>query len=354
MTKMAKELNRASRVGIIFILIFCSYSSDAIAGESQWLAVGDLHNWFYSAGSEVEIGRRTLVADQQDGLRWPAQFSEQDCQAAKGLWIGVDSYEDPVANRNYSPKVVAVGPRNPVDEQSVWLVQKFMLVGRFHHPNVNVDGVEASKLGFMERVDSIAPNLPADRMIYNVINTQLGISLTRKIYAFSTQGHDDYHIHDYVLKNTGIYDSDGNTHNQTLNGVYLYLQYRYAVSRESRFSGKGVPQSANWGRNTMNHVIYTHPTTSAPFRAQYSWHGLHSGWLGDGDNIGGPAYLGDGHLGASQYVGLITLHADISPNNPADNLNQPSTTSWIGSNDQFSYNNDAFNQATMAGQYQNM
>ncbi|MFC2088936.1 fibronectin [Calditrichota bacterium] len=355
MTKEIKWCGTLPIVRIFFLFILCVYSNGLFAGESQWLAVGDLHNWFSSVGSEVELGRRGLIPDQQDGLRWPAQYREQDCQAAKGFWIGAASYDDPLAGRIFSPKVIAVGPRDPVDEQSVWLVQKFQMVGRFNHPNVSVDGVDASKLGFMERVDSIAPNLPADRMIYNVINTQLGITVIRKIYAFSQQDHDDYHIHDYVFKNTGIYDNDGNAHNQTLDGVYFYFQYRWAAAREAcSYGGNWLPQSATWGRNTMNQVIYTHPTTGDPFRAQYSWQGLHSGWLGDGDNIGGPNYLDDGRLGASQYMGLLTLHADTSPNNPADDINQPSTTGEIGSDATETYNNDAFNQPKMNSQYQVM
>ncbi len=355
MTRTVNLQRISSLLMIVVLLIITINSKNAFAGESQWLAVGDLHNWYNSVGSEVELGRRGLIPDQQDGLRWPAQYKDQDCQAAKGFWIGVANYDDPIGNRIYSPKVVAVGPRDPVDEQSVWLVQKFQMVGRFHHPNVIVDGVDASRLGFMERVDSIDANLPADRMIYNVVNTQVGITMTRKIYAFSQQDHDDYHIRDYVFKNTGIYDNDGNAHNQTLDGVYFYFQYRLAASKEGcSYGGNWLPQSSTWGRNTMNHVIYEHPETNDSFRAQYSWHGLHSGWIGDGDNIGGPNHLGDGRLGASQYMGLLTLHADISPINSADDINQPSTTGEIGSDAIETYNNDAFNQAKMASQYQIM
>ena len=76
------------------------------------------------------------------------------------------------------------------------------------------------------KVDEIDENLPADRLIYNVVNTSIGITMTRKIYAFSQQYNSNYFIYDYVFKNTGIVDKDGTVNEQTLEDVVFFFQYR--------------------------------------------------------------------------------------------------------------------------------
>ena len=48
-----------------FILIL--YFSVANAQEVKWMSIGDLHNWYSAAGSEIEVGRTGQVSDQQDG-----------------------------------------------------------------------------------------------------------------------------------------------------------------------------------------------------------------------------------------------------------------------------------------------
>ena len=324
-------------------------------GETTWIAVGSLHNWYHSAGCEIEVGRTYEVADQQDGLRWPAQFKSQDCQAAKALWIGATNYQDPLSDRLYDFKVVHIGPR-VLDESNEFMPVEFKMIGKYGTPEVYVDGVSGSKLDFLENVDEIDPDLPAERLLYNVVNTSMGITMTRKIYGFSQKNHDNYMIYEYVFKNTGIVDINGTQVNQTLTGVYFHFQYRYAVSREGGPYGTNywLPQSIAWGHNTMDDVIYTNPSNSSdPFRALISWHGKHSKWAGPGDNIGGPAYLTDGHLGAVQHVGVVTLHADRSASDKSDDIAQPSTTKEVGSDDDVTYNNSQFNPSIMTKEYLN-
>ncbi len=322
-------------------------------GETQWIAVGSLHNWYHSAGCEIEVGRTFQVSDQQDGLRWPAQFQDQDCQAAKAFWIGTTNYQDPLADKFYDYKVVHIGPR-VLDESNEFMPVEFTMYGRYDTPDVFVDNTPASKLDFLERIDIVDPDLPAERLLYNVVNTGIGITMKRRIYAFSQQYNDNYVIYDYVFTNTGIVDVNGTRVNQTLTGVIFYFQYRYAISREGGPYGEGywLPQSSAWGHNTMNDVIYTHPNNSGdPFRALISWHGKHSKWTGPGDNIGGPAYLSDGRLGAVQHVGVITLHADRAPGDNSDDINQPIATKEIGSDSDVSYNNSQFNSGQMTKEY---
>ncbi len=355
---MRLKNNMIIRLLVLNILTFGLLSTQAIGAESKWIAVGNLHNWYSEEGCEIEVGRTGQIRDQQDGLRWPAQFSYQDVQAAKALWIGSTNFTDPVAGRTYDYKVVHVGPRGPVDIKKEIMIEAFKMYGKYDHPTVFVDGLPASTLQFMDFVDSVDADMAADRRILNQVNTAMGITLTRNIRGYSNQNHDNYHIYDYVFENTGKYDTDGNTINVTLTDVYFMFQYRYAASREGGPYGSGgywLPQNTAWGRNTVNEVIGENPA-DGEIRAQYSWHGKHSQSADGHDNYGAPYYGdgGDGHLSAQQFMGVVTLHADTSPTDPSDDLRQPSTTYYIGSDAQITYDNDQYNPAKMQARYAHM
>ncbi|KAA3609878.1 MAG: fibronectin [Calditrichaeota bacterium] len=332
---------------IFGFLVFYSLS---FADESKWIAIGDLKNWYSSSGMEREVGRRGLIPDQQDGLRWPALYSFQDVQAAKALWIGAIDYSDPLANgKTFSHKVVHNGPR-VLNEQSEFMPVEFKLIGKFNHPEVTVDGIPASNTVLDDLVDEIDASILADRMLLNVVNTGLGVTMTRKIHAFSQQDHDNYFIYDYVFKNTGIIDLDGTVVNQTLKGVMFFFQYRYAPTREiGPYGFDYAPQSTSWGHSTMNDVRGEDPNSGDPFRALYSWLGLHSNQ--SVNIIGGPNADGDGLLGAAQFVGNVVLHADTSPQNQANDPFQPTTTHYIGSDLGIQSGNDQFNSAQMTAEY---
>ncbi len=342
---------------ILTPLIFLGVISLGIiqGDETKWIAVGQLHDWFSNGGSEIEVGRRHLIPDQQDGLQWPAQFRYQDVKAAKALWIGAANYADPLSGQTYTAKVVHVGPR-VLNELSEFMPQDFRLVARYNHPLVYVDGLPASDMDYVDLVDEVDANLPSDRMLINTVNTSLGITMTRKIYAYSRPGFDNFYIYVYTFKNTGIYDLAGDTHSMTLDGVTFFWQERYAMTKEACAYGYyWMPQNATWGRNTMNEVIGENALFGAgysdAYRASYSWHGRHSGWTGPGDNIGAPYFSKDGHLGASQFAGIMTIHADASPNDHSDDPYQPTSTPYPDSDAPYNTGNDHFDAVKMADEY---
>ena len=344
------------KIRILILSLFSLFiiTGNNIAQTSKWLSVGSLHSWYSSSGSEIELGRTPgVISNQQDGLRWPALYNLQDCQAAKSLWIGSVNYDDLQAQKKFNYKVVHMGPRvqNILSE---FMPQEFKLIGKFNHPNVYVDGIPAGKLDYLDFVDEVDPDLVSDRMIINKVNTGMGISMTRKIYAYSQQNHDNYFIYDYVFKNTGIVNLEGALNEQTIFDMMVYFQYRYAPAREGGPYGfEWLPQNTSWGRSTMNDVVYEND--GKPFRAQFSWLGKHS-QFSEGSSIGGPniGRNGDGRLGAAQHVGTITLHADKSPNDNSDDIEQPSTTEYYDSDGPITYNNDQYNAALMAQEYNAM
>lgn len=340
----------------LFLLGLVPQAARAQGYETQWISIGSLQNWYANMGSEIEEGR---VKKQQDGLQWEAIYANQDMQAAKGLWIGAVNFRDPDGTV-YPHKVIGVGPR--YDGKNVFTPTLFELVSKMAPPSVTVDGVNTTgRLVDIKRVD---PTIPGDRMIVNEVTTALGLKMTRKIYAFSQQYHDNYIISDYRFTNTS---------NVRLDSVMFYFQYRLAVCATTRYV---IGNATGWGINTMLDVrgdgvkadaddavnvpgVYT----ASHMRLQYVWHGKYPSFT-QYDNIGGPiwapastANYGDpadtvGRLGAAQFVGIGTIHADRSASDSTDDLAQPSTTSYEGSDEAFaSADADMYNAARMTAKY---
>lgn len=344
----------------VFILVLLGVGQ-ARGEETKWIAVGDLHNWYSEAGCEIEVGRTGQVSDQQDGLRWPAFYPVQDNQAAKALWIGATNFYDPLADKTFDSKVVHVGPRF-IDIQNETMPLEFTMYGRYEHPNVFVDGDPATDLQYMDDVDVVDETLPADRVLVNVVQTSMGILMTRKIYAFTNKEHSNYHVFEYTFVNNGCYDPEcSEQYKQKLEGVYFFFQYRYSISREGAvYDGNWLPQSAAWGHNTMNDVIGENPNNpelndryyndGEIMRALFSWHGYHS--QAAFDNIGAPNVKGDGHLGAAQFVGVVTIHADKSATDKSDDIYQPSTSWYVGSDYPITdAGSDQYNATRMSTEY---
>jgi hypothetical protein len=333
-----------------FVLADTSFSQYAY----KWMSVGSLHNFYVEIGSEREEAIQT--SKQQNGLQWPAIYAEQDIQCAKALWIGCTNFSSPGDPQSpYNYKVVHVGPR--VTGAGEFFPQEFKMIGKFEAPQVFVDG-DLSYDKTVE-IDEVDPNLNADRMIVNTVNTQIGITMTRKIFQFGQEYHDNYIVTEYTFKNTGNADEDADIElpSTTLTGVYFYFHYRLAVCRNAAFA---VGNAAQWGINSMLDV----KTMADPekFRAQYMWHGKYPPFT-TYDNIGAPiwSYPGDGlrieksdtvgRLGAIQFAGVVTLHADVSAADKNDDLNQPSTTSYEGSDETNTSNNDSYNKVKMESEY---
>ncbi len=327
----------------------------ALPAENKWLSAGSFQNWYSSGGCEIEEG---YEPEQQYGSRWPGISENQDMQVAKGFWIGAKDFTD--ENEKVFPfKVVHVGPRVNGDHE--FIQKEFKLTSKFAQPNVFVNGQPSSI--YPNQIDEVDPNLPCDRMIYNLVNTQLGISVERKIYQFSQEFQDNYIINEYTFTNTGNtdYDDDIELHDNTVRGIYFYYLYRWAVNKYTRYE---IGNATGWGINTMldtrgDGFLPARPEEN--FRAQYAWHGYYIPFAKDAyDNIGGPIWNSAinispedtiGRLGAPQFIGVVTLHADKSSSDKSDDTFQPATTSWESSDDPLFSDNNSFNDQKMAGEY---
>lgn len=326
----------------------------------KWLSAGSYHNWYSAVGSEAES--QGFVGNQQDGARWPGIYQYTDTQAWKGLWIGATNVTD--AGVTYPFRVVHAGPR--VTGENEFFPVQFEMVSKYPPTDVIVDGFLSESLAPMAN-DRVDPSIPANRMIINRVNTLLGLTMERRILQFEQQYHDNYHIIEYTLTNTGNTDADAEIEkpDQTLTDVIFFLQWRWSVARESRYV---IGNATGWGINTMVDTWgdgdqENLPSPGEPVRAQYAWHGFFPNRDVSYNNIGGPilpeavptTYISAtdtlGRLAGYQFVGAATLHADTSPTDPTDDPSQPSTMTWIGSDDTFQSQNSAFNPTKMENEY---
>jgi hypothetical protein len=325
----------------------------------NWLSVGQLHNWYSEIGSEIEHG---FVSQQQFGLRWPGIKRFQDSQAAKGLWLGARNVRNPDGGANFPIRVVHVGPR--VSGAGEFFPVLFETVSRNEPSEVYVDGDLSEPLAD-SAVDRVDPNLPADRMIINRVNTLLGVTMERRILQFSQQWHGDYHVIEYTFTNTGKAGptDEVTLPNHTVEDFVVFLQWRWSVAHEARYV---IGNPTGWGMQTMidrrGDGLRDDPQ-SEDFRAQFAWHGNFPPFTGGFSNLGGPIMphtlpaaninAADtlGRLGASQFVGSMILHADRSATDPTDDWAQPFTRNHFDSDNPLMSQNSAFSEERMRREY---
>lgn len=355
---------------VILVLSFAVLSNGAT--RYKWITIGALQNFFYDTGSEYEV---VTIYQQQWGYTWDSFYRDQDMQAAKGMWIGAANFFDPVQNRTYDYKIVHNGQRAVTDiELREYMPQEIKMLARHDHPEIYVDANEGSDMmngadGKNDDIDLIDPSLTADRVIVNTVNTSMGITFTRKVYAVSQQNYDDILICEFEFENTGIYDVDGNVYEQDLEGVYFHWQWRDAISQEGCYSGSWTAAHRHWISNSVRDVSWGYsmmydvigedqdnPNTTSPYEDmtgldaqdnEGNWMRGYVAWMGKWadfgyDNIGSPNVVGtahnglpalnDGRLGSAQYKGMVVIHADTSPSDNTDDPSQPRSNAYLNSN----------------------
>ncbi|MFA6981268.1 MAG: hypothetical protein WC209_18220 [Ignavibacteriaceae bacterium] len=347
-------------LGKTFILMLL-IGSFTFSQELKYMSVGSLHNWYSDLGCEIEVAGPAKT--QQDGMQWPAIYQYMDIQAWKGMWIGAKNFGDPKIGF-VTEKVIHIGPR--VFGKGEVFPISFYMKSKYEEPLLQVKGAVTEGKPFT--VDEVDPTMPWDREIVTVVGTQIGLTMTRRIFQFQNQFHENYIVNDYVYKNTGDIDGDLATierKDSTLNDVVVFFQYRLAPCELTRYV---IGNPTGWGMNTTCDARGDGKTSSIAgweksgenqIRAQYVWHGKYPPFV-DYDNLGGPIWktalyvaAGDttGRLGAPQFAGVATLHADKSSIDHNDDTNQPSTTKTFESDGNLQSQNDAYNTTKMTDEY---
>ncbi|MDP4191403.1 MAG: hypothetical protein Q8858_07565, partial [Bacteroidota bacterium] len=164
---------------VLTLLYLCFAQGTSYAQKYKWMSIGSLQDWYSEIGCEREEGiphPKFGKVDQQTGWQWPADHDLMDCQAWKGLWIGAKNFKDAKGN-TFAYKVVHAGPR--VSGAGEFFPVKFYMKSKFPTPVVTVEG--NNSIGINDAVvDSVDPTMFADREIVNVVNTAMGLTMTRR------------------------------------------------------------------------------------------------------------------------------------------------------------------------------
>ena len=339
--KNTKMINKRLLLILISLLLLVAFQTNN-AQKIKWLHVTDLQSPISETGAEVESQFASL--QNTNHLSWPAQYGlEQNLMRATGIWIGCKNFDDPVEGKVKTVKVIGSGPRSGPERVKQIFPVELKLIAKRNHPAVFVDDNPATVNDSYDNPDEIDPNLPCDRMVVVKYNTSIGITVIKKVMVFDSPNHGNYYIHDYVFKNTGIYNEAGDIKEQTLQDVYFYWVYRWAFAGES-VSGYGTTWGAfasSWGNNTLNHSFGSSPSApefNDPSSPLYQLRGYYAYYSPSKDRSvsydadwGCPNEKEDGRLGSPQYGGCVTLHADKTANDKSDDIYQPRTTWFIGS-----------------------
>ncbi|GBD94014.1 hypothetical protein BMS3Abin05_01610 [bacterium BMS3Abin05] len=315
-------------LGILFLLtaqVQIGYSQ-VEATEKRYVRVGSLQSLFSAYGSE-----RAWNNSYYEGLVWPADYPYEDNAVIKRSWIACQDFTDAdsVHWEDYGVYFATgyVG-------MSLFPME-LKETAKFEPPTVFVDGhnITAPYAGDVDEVD---PNQIPDRIITNIVNTSMGLTMTRRILVFSQQYHDNYFIKEFTFTNTGNTDYDDDIElTAPLKGVRISWGVRYSVSREGAFAiggsqswgqhswvtkrGEDFPQHANEKITEANPIVDW-------IRCGFSWAGQNE--KNNFDNIGGPYLQKDGRLTAIQHAGIAILHVDKSAADSSDDPYQPSVLGW--------------------------
>lgn len=279
---------------------------------AQWLDIGTFHSTWTESGAQHE-GNSSAA----DGMEWPSILRNSSHFRAKALWLGTKDWTD--ANGQSFPYFVArIGPRT-AGADVTYPVQN-VLISKTEDTVVEVDG--ALSFDNVAVVDEIDPGLPADRMVHNIHNTYIGITVDRRAYAYVNQAHDDYNIIEYIYTNTGNTDEDEDIEleSQNLKETYFFRIHRWRGNLQGAWTVSG---GMVWGKFSMIDVVGDgHAEYPITFTSQYLWIGIDPETQGDYDRFGGslfneawwaPPADSIGRLTGASYIGRATIHADASP-----------------------------------------
>lgn len=307
------------------------YAITSLVGQvnettKKYVRVGSLQSHFSAYGSE-----RAWNNSYYEGLRWPADYNYQDNSVIKRTWIACENFKDEDnfewGNFGLYFSMDYVG--------SGLFPMEMKQIAKFPSPTVYVDGVDITSL-YSNDVDEYDSELVADRMIKNVVNTAMGLTMERNIYAFSQQYHDNYFIKIFTFTNTGNVDWDPEIElSDSLKGVRVGWGTRYSGGREGTWN---IGDGQSWGKHSMvtkrgedYHQHYLEPITEANsivdwLRCGFSWAG--QAGRNSFDNIGGPDMSGNGRLTSPHHVGTVVIHVDKSAADRSDNPSQPVFLGW--------------------------
>ena len=295
----------------------------------QWLDIGAYRHAYSQSGA------RHWASETPRGKEFPAIMRHASHNLSNAFWIGLKDWTD-ARGQHYPYYVARLGP----NEQGAFYTYPIQnkLVGRYPDTVVEVNGEPS--FDKEATLDEIDPGLPADRMLHNVNNMSMGITVDRKIYAYTNEYHDNYHLKVFTYCNTGNIDDDDEIElpDQTLHDVIFYSINRWTGSEQATYATESAQR---WGRYTVHDVVGDgNEEYPVDFTAQYAWTGwTHNSLFRDYSDLGGPLLsdeaetvaAGDsiGRLAGATMMGQSVIHADRTATDSSYDPGQPAYMAWI-------------------------
>lgn len=311
------------------IFIFVPVStllSQVPASGKRYIRIGSLQSHISAYGSE-----RAWNNSYYEGLIWPADYPQQDNAVIKRAWIAAQDFTDALGAHW---EVYGIYLAKSYAELSLFPIE-LKQVAKFKLPTVYVDGIDISA-PYARDIDEIDPEQIPDRIVTNILNTSIGLTMTRRVLKFCQQYHDNYFIKEFIFTNTGNVDYDDEIElNAPLKNVRIGWGTRYSCGREG---ANNIGDGQSWGEHSWvtrrgeNYAEHAGEriTEQDPIvdwiRCGFSWAGQSSN--NSYDNIGSPQIKTNGRLTSPQHVGLAILHVDKTAGDATDDPNQPAVLGW--------------------------
>ncbi|MBN2012697.1 hypothetical protein JW960_25435 [candidate division KSB1 bacterium] len=298
-------------IGLLLTCFLFSYNI-SYAGFTKQIKVGAYQTFVddNTHEGETSTGDRGSMYQNAFWWGWPAcavQFS--------GWYLGTENWTD--ANGTIWPvKLTGAAPvtvneekaQMPVADADGYYIRRYM---RYSPPTVTVDGYQTNDPWPLE-ADEVNPDIipgTADIMVTSTINTDMGVTITQKVLAWTQKNHDDYIVFDWTFTNTGNIDLDDEIElpNQTLEGVH-FLRSSRLERWDSEFWYSGLGE---YEQDTLR-LRYAYPARRKSDDKD---------WTGNGYWDRQPGWLWN-----SQSVGQAICHVDKTVDDETDDFNQPMMT----------------------------
>jgi hypothetical protein len=144
----------------------------------------------------------------------------------------------------------------------------------------------------------------------------MGLEFEQTAHAWSQEYHDNYHIIEFKVTNTGNIDEDPEAElSSDLEDVYIFYLSRISMHNASAWINEA---GQAWGKHTMNDAVGDgFEDYGVDFRAQFAWFGR-APQQGSWNTIGGPMMRQDvswaaeddttGRLASAQMAGRVYIH----------------------------------------------
>jgi len=292
-----------------------------------WIRVGSLNSNVDAWGAERGWDANRGI---YEGLQWPAWYDRTDNFVIDRQFMACKNFTgaDGVVLDYKSVKFSTGAGVSQIIPQSLTQTTRYPACA------IRVDGaVQTSEDEVITDLHS-ASEFPADRVVTNVVRTGMGVTMTRKVYAFSRLGHDNYNIIEYTFENTGNIDDDDSLEiSGSIHDFYFGMISRYCTSEEV-YNVNNLVQGS-WGAHQWVHHT---PMTDDPDLPYFYT------WMGQAqtrditltyDNVGVPvlpdeAPLDEARIRCPQFAGTAVLHSDQSNDNEANDKSKVRMGWYIG------------------------